>query len=210
MFLQNRAAIVPINAHAPMSKPAPKPAPKPPHDLAVIFAPPTIDEAPIAAARRAVDRANAAVEAANSALADVAKKYPPQRGFGDEWVEPAALASARQNLARAEDARQLAHAVMAAAISEREKKFHADVMHRFERAAPHLAAAAEALAEVVNPMTNLHQLAWRYRLPVGRLLAEVPRLQESVRVLTMLGNVGMEPAAPVAKYGDDNELAGGL
>jgi hypothetical protein len=99
---------------------------------------------------------------------------------------------------------------MADAIQERERQFHTDVVKRFERAAPLLAELAQTLGDAVKPMVTLHSLAWRYRLPVPRLLAHVPALQEATRILVMFGNVGMAPAVPVSTHGDENELAGGL
>jgi hypothetical protein len=71
-------------------------------------------------------------------------------------------------------------------------------MQRFERAASYLAAAAETLAEVVEPMAELHSVCWKYRLAIPRLLTHVPALQETVRILTMFGNIGMASPAPIA------------
>jgi hypothetical protein len=192
MLVMNRATSSlktpkPINANAPKPKPAP---------IAAIFTLPEVGDAEIVKAKREIERTTAAATDADAALRNAVKKYPPRHGFA-ELVEHPNVTAARQALAHAEHARQAAQAAMSAAIFRREREFEVAVIQRFERAAPHLAAAAEALADVVAPMTEMHNLAWRYRFPVGRLLGEVPRLQEALRVMTMLGNVGMAPAARV-------------
>jgi hypothetical protein len=86
-------------------------------------------------------------------------------------------------------------------MRQREERFHNDVMSRFEHASVHLATATEVLASVVDPLAQVYALAWRHRLPLPRLLIEVPKLQEAVRILTAMANAGV--AAPAAA---DDEL----
>jgi hypothetical protein len=196
-MLFNKSAIVPFPA---TREEKPEPVDNP---FAEIFAPPDISEASITAAARAVQKAVAAVKAANDALADSAKKFPPRVGFGGEMVEHAAVAAARQTLSRAEDARRAAQDAMAAAVQQRGARFERDVMERFDKAAPLIAELAETLGDAIEPMVALHSLAYRYRLQVPRLLAHVPVLKEAVLVLTQIANAGIAPNLPVASLGDE-------
>jgi hypothetical protein len=192
MSVQNRAAIVPFPATREETPELVDNA------FAEIFVPPDIPEAPIAAAARAVQKAVAAVTAATADLDAVIKSHPPRHSFSGEYVEQAAVAVARQRLARALDARGAAHEAMGKALQERELKFHRDVMERFERASVHFSVVAEALGSVVDPLTQIFAQAWHYRLPLPRLLAEMPKLQECLRVLVAMSNAGMVSPAPVA------------
>jgi hypothetical protein len=108
-------------------------------------------------------------------------------------VDAPPVTTARQALNRAIDRCEAAKIQVKRTKQTRDEAFLRDVMPQLTEAAPTLLECVRLMNDAMAPLAKLHGFAFRNQLPLPRLLAVTPPMQEAVRAMTACVNHATEP-----------------
>lgn len=142
-----------------------------------------------------VDEARAARRIASGnlkAAEEAFRNFAQQHRVGPE--EHAAVKSARAAVTRAETQMKAAAVNFQRAKDRRHEVFLQETLLQLDEVAPTLLEVIRVLNDAVAPLARLHYHAAIHQLPMPRLLAMVPTLQEATRTVTAIANAATAPA----------------